>query len=66
MLAESRSKISTSRIAPEAEEISNFFLACLVRDVLNLKTHESVPGMMQVGLLNKRTWTTVDDMVIST
>ena len=49
------SVISASEDLPEAKEVSHFFLACLVRDVLDLKTQESVPGMLQVGLLNKRT-----------
>ena len=47
--------ISASEVVPEAEEVSHFFLACLVRDVLDLETQESVPGGLQVGLLNKRT-----------
>lgn len=55
----------TKRIIPEAEEVSHFFLACLVRDVLDLETQKSVPGNLQVGLVNKRTWTTVEDIVIS-
>ena len=58
--------MGVSRVAPEAEEVSHFFLTCLVRDVLDLETQESVPGIVQVGLLNKRTWTTVEDIVIST
>ena len=54
-----------SRVIPEAEEVSHFFLACLVRDVLDLETQESVFGTLQVGSLEKQTWTTVEDIVLS-
>ena len=53
MLAKLRSVTIASRAAPEAEEVSHFFLARLMRDVFDLETQESVPGILQVGATEK-------------